>query len=202
MSTIYLASQSPRRQDLLRQLGVGFDLLLLREAAGRPRDVEEIARDGEPALHYVERIARTKAVVGAAQMRRRNLPPRPVLGADTEVVLEGEIFGKPRDAHDATRMLARLSGRTHQVSTAVAFFWEDEETAEVVTSTVTFRPLAREEIERYVATGEFADKAGGYAIQGLAAAFIARLEGSYSGVMGLPLCETAALLARIGFPVL
>ncbi len=202
MSTIYLASQSPRRQDLLRQLGVEFDLLLLREAAGRPRDVEEIARDGEPALHYVERIARTKAVVGGNAMVRRGLPPRPVLAADTEVVLEGEIFGKPRDAHDATRMLARLAGRTHQVSTAVAFFWEDEETAEVVTSSVTFRPLAREEIERYVATGEFADKAGGYAIQGRAAAFIARLEGSYSGVMGLPLCETAALLARIGFPVL
>jgi septum formation protein len=202
VSTIYLASQSPRRQDLLRQLGVEFDLLLLREAAGRPRDVEEIARDGEPALHYVERIARTKAVVGGNAMLRRGLTPRPVLAADTEVVLEGEIFGKPRDAHDATRMLARLAGRTHQVSTAVAFFWEDEETAEVVTSAVTFRPLAREEIERYVATGEFADKAGAYAIQGRAAAFIARLEGSYSGVMGLPLCETAALLARIGFPVL
>ena len=202
MSTIYLASQSPRRQDLLRQLGVEFDLLLLREAAGRPRDVEEIARDGEPALHYVERIARTKAVVGGNAMVRRGLPPRPVLAADTEVVLEGEIFGKPRDAHDATRMLARLAGRTHQVSTAVAFFWEDEETAEVVTSSVTFRPLAREEIERYVAIGESADKAGAYAIQGRAAAFIARIEGSYSGVMGLPLCETAALLARIGFPVL
>ncbi len=202
MSSIYLASQSPRRQELLRQLGVEFDLLLLREAAGRPRDVEEVARDGEPALHYVERIARTKAVVGGAQMLRRGLEPRPVLSADTEVVLEGEIFGKPRDAHDATRMLARLAGRTHHVSTAVALVWEDEEAAEVVTSMVTFRPLAREEIERYVATGESADKAGAYAIQGRAAAFIARLEGSYSGVMGLPLCETAALLARIGFPVL
>lgn len=202
MSSIYLASQSPRRQELLRQLGVEFDLLLLREAAGRPRDVEEVARDGEPALHYVERIARTKAVVGGNAMLRRGLPPRPVLAADTEVVLDGEIFGKPRDAHDATRMLARLAGRTHQVSTAVALFWEDEEAAEVVTSTVTFRPLAREEIERYVAIGESADKAGAYAIQGRAAAFIARIEGSYSGVMGLPLCETAALLARIGFPVL
>ena len=202
MSSIYLASQSPRRQELLRQLGVEFDPLLLREAAGRPRDVEEVARDGEPALHYVERIARTKAVVGGNAMLRRGLSPRPVLAADTEVVLDGEIFGKPRDAHDATRMLARLAGRTHQVSTAVALFWEDEEAAEVVTSTVTFRPLAREEIERYVAIGESADKAGAYAIQGRAAAFIARIEGSYSGVMGLPLCETASLLARIGFPVL
>ncbi|HYQ99641.1 MAG TPA: Maf family protein, partial [Casimicrobiaceae bacterium] len=127
MSSIYLASQSPRRQELLRQLGVEFDPLLLREAAGRPRDVEEVARDGEPALHYVERIARTKAVVGGNAMLRRGLSPRPVLAADTEVVLDGEIFGKPRDAHDATRMLARLAGRTHQVSTAVALFWEDEE---------------------------------------------------------------------------
>ncbi len=202
MSSIYLASQSPRRQELLRQIGVEFDLLLLREATGRPRDVEEVARDGEPALHYVERIARPKAVVGGNAMRRRGLPPRPVLAADTEVVLDGAIFGKPRDAHDATRMLARLSGRTHQVATAVALFWEDEEAAEVVTSTVTLRPLARDEIERYVATGESVDKAGAYAIQGRAAAFITRLEGSYSGVMGLPLCETAALLARIGFPVL
>jgi septum formation protein len=199
---IYLASQSPRRQELLRQLGVGFDVLLLREAAGRPRDVDEIARDGEPALHYVERIARTKASVGGAQMLRRGLSPRPVLGADTEVVLDGEIFGKPRDAADATRMLERLSGRTHHVTTAVALFWNDEESAEIVTSEVTFRPLERAEIKRYVATGESADKAGAYAVQGRAAAFVARLEGSYSGVMGLPLYETAALLARIGFPVL
>ncbi len=199
---IYLASQSPRRQELLRQLGVDFDVLLLREAAGRPRDVDEIARDGEPALHYVERIARTKASVGGAQMLRRGLSPRPVLGADTEVVLDGEIFGKPRDAADAARMLERLSGRTHQVTTTVALFWNDEESAEIVTSEVTFRPLERAEIKRYVATGESADKAGAYAIQGRAAAFVARLEGSYSGVMGLPLYETAALLARIGFPVL
>ena len=199
---IYVASQSPRRHELLRQLGVDFDVLLLREAAGRPRDVEEVARDGEPALHYVERIARTKASIGGAQTQRRGLPPRPVLGADTEVVLDGTIFGKPRDAGDAARMLERLSGRTHQVSTAVAVFWNGEETAEIVTSAVTFRPLERAEIDRYVATGESADKAGAYAIQGRAAAFIERLEGSYSGVMGLPLCETAAILARIGFPVL
>ncbi len=199
---IYLASQSPRRRALLRQLGVDFDVLRLREAPGRPRDIDEVARDGEPALHYVERIARTKAAVGGEQMRRRGLPRRPVLGADTEVVLEGEIFGKPRDAADAVRMLERLSGRTHLVSTAVAVFWNGEEFAEIVTSTVTFRTIAPMEIERYVATGEPLGKAGAYAIQGRAAAFISRLEGSYSGVMGLPLYETAAVLARIGFPVL
>jgi septum formation protein len=200
--SIYLASQSPRRQELLRQLGVDFDLLRLREAAGRPRDVEEVARDGEPPLHYVERIARTKAVVAGALMQRRGLPPRPVLGADTEVLLDGEIFGKPKDAADAARMVARLAGRTHHVSTAVAVFWNGEEFAEIVTSAVSLRALSREEIDRYVATGEPADKAGAYAIQGRAAAFVSRLEGSYSGVMGLPLFETAAILARIGFPVL
>jgi septum formation protein len=201
-AAIYLASTSPRRQELLRQLGVDFDILRLREAPGRERDIDEGARAGEPPLHYVERIARTKATVGAAQMRRRGLPPRPVLGADTEVILDGEIFGKPRDADDARRMLGRLSGRTHDVCTAVAICWNDEEIAEIVTSAVTFRTLAPEETARYVATGEPADKAGGYAIQGLAAAFVRRLDGSYSGVMGLPLFETAGLLARVGLSVL
>jgi septum formation protein len=199
---LYLASQSPRRQELLRQLGVNFERLLLREAPGRPRDVVELARDDEPALHYVERIARTKATVGGQQMLRRGLPPRPVLGADTEVVLDGAIFGKPRDAADAARMLALLSGRTHHVSSAVALFWEHEVVAEIVTTAVTFRELTRAEIERYAATDEPSDKAGAYAIQGRAAAFISRIEGSYSGVMGLPLCEVALLLARIGLPVL
>jgi septum formation protein len=199
---IYLASKSPRRQDLLRQIGVEFDVLQLREAPGRERDIDEVARGGEPPLHYVERIARTKATVGAARMRRRGLPPRAVLGADTEVILEGEMFGKPQDADDARRMLARLSGCTHEVCTAIAICWNNEEIAEVVTSAVTFRTLTPEEIARYVATGEPVDKAGGYAIQGRAAAFVSRLSGSYSGVMGLPLFETAVVLARIGLSVL
>ena len=202
MPDLYLASRSPRRQELLRQLGVDFELLRLREASGRPHDVIEIALDDEPALHYVERIARTKATIGAQQMLRRGLPPLPVLGADTEVVLDGVIFGKPRDAIDATRMLTLLSGRTHHVSTAVAISGENELLAEISTTAVTFRELAPAEIERYVATGESADKAGAYAIQGRAAAFVSNLAGSYSGVMGLPLCETAALLARIGVPML
>jgi septum formation protein len=199
---LYLASRSPRRQELLRQLNVDFEILKLREASGRQRDVLEVAHDGEPALHYVERIARTMAAVGAQQMLRRGLPPRPVLGADTEVVLDGTIFGKPRDAIDATRMLTLLSGRTHHVSTAVAVAAGDEVHAEIATTAVTFCELTLEEISRYVATGESADKAGAYAIQGRAAGFVSRLEGSYSGVMGLPLFETSFLLARIGVRVL
>jgi len=201
-TTLYLASRSPRRQELLRQLGVNFEVLRLREASGRQRDVLEVAHDGEPALHYVERIARTKAAVGAQQMLRRRMPPWPVLGADTEVVLDGTIFGKPRDANDATRMLALLSGRTHQVSTAVAVAAGDEVHAEIATSAVTFCTLTLEQISRYVATGEPTDKAGAYAIQGRGAAFVTRLEGSYSGVMGLPLFETSVILARIGVRVL
>jgi septum formation protein len=199
---LYLASRSARRQELLRQLGIGFELLRLREASGRQRDVIEVANDGEPPLHYVERIARTKATVAGQQMLRRGLPPRPVLGADTEVVLDGAIYGKPRDAADAARMLGQLSGRTHQVFTAVAVSNEQEVIAEIATSSVSFRELTREEIDRYVATGESVDKAGAYAIQGRAAGFVSRLEGSYTGVMGLPLFETADILARIGVRVL
>jgi septum formation protein len=200
--SIYLASKSSRREALLRQLGVEFAPLLLREAAGRERDVVEEVRDGEPPLHYVERIARTKTLVGAQQMQRRKLESRPVLGADTEVVLDGVVFGKPRDAADAVRMLMALSGRTHEVLTAVAVCWNDEISAEISASSVTFCDIPRADIDRYVATGEPFDKAGGYAVQGRGAAFVRRIDGSYSGVMGLPLYETATLLARIGFPVL
>ena len=199
---VYLASRSPRRQDLLRQLGVRFDELRFREAPGRPADVVEGALDAEPPHHYVERIARTKATVGWQQVQRRVLPLHPVLAADTEVALDGVIFGKPADAADAVRMLTRLAGRTHQVLTAVALRWQEELLVEVSRTEVTFRALTAQDIERYVATGEPFDKAGAYAIQGRAAAFVSRIEGSYSGVMGLPLYETAELLARIGFPVL
>ena len=199
---LYLASKSPRRQALLRQLGIEFETLLLREAIGRDRDVVEEARDAEPASHYVERIARTKAQVGWQRMQNRKLAERPVLGADTEVLLDGEVFGKPRDADDAIRMMKRLSGRTHQVMTAVAIRFRDVTEVDLSISKVTLGRLAAAEIERYVATGEPLDKAGGYAVQGRAAGFIARIEGSYTGIVGLPLCETATLLARIGCPVL
>lgn len=199
---IYLASKSPRRRELLRQLGVAFDELHLREAAGRGRDVVEEALDGEPAAHYVERIARTKATIAWKRMEQRGLAVRPVLGADTEVVHDGVIFGKPRDAADAERMLARLSGQRHEVLTGVALKTSDGIGFAMCTSHVTFRVLTDEEIARYAASGEALDKAGAYAIQGRAAAFISRLDGSYSGVMGLPLFETAGLLATAGVPVL
>jgi septum formation protein len=199
---VYLASKSPRREELLRQLGVEFATLRLRESSGRERDIIEVARDAEPPRHYVERLARTKATVGWHRMRQRGLAPRPVLGADTEVVLDDRIFGKPKDEADAARMLGLLSGRTHEVLTAVALCWEGSTVAEISTSSVTFRTLGREEIDRYVATREPLDKAGGYAIQGRAASFVQRIDGSHSGIMGLPLYETATALAGIGFPVL
>jgi septum formation protein len=201
-SGIYLASRSPRRQELLRQIGIDFVELRLREAPGRDPDIVEGPRDGESAPDYLKRIARTKANVGWERMTERGLPARPVLGADTEVVLDGHIFGKPADAPHALEMLARLSGRTHLVLTAVALRWEREFVIMVSTSQVTMRELNADEMARYVATGEPVGKAGAYAIQGLAAAFITRIDGSYSGVMGLPLAETAAALARIGRYVL
>jgi len=199
---LYLASRSPRRAELLRQIDVSFETLLLREASGRDRDVLEEALDAEPPGHYVERMARTKAHVGWQRLQNRKLAPHPVLGADTEVVLGTTIFGKPRDAHDAAAMLQRLSGRTHEVLTAVAVQWQDRTDVEVSVSRVALRKLKADEIERYVASGEPLDKAGGYAVQGRAAAFVTRLEGSYSGVMGLPLAETVTLLARAGVRVL
>jgi septum formation protein len=200
--SVYLASKSPRRQELLRQIGVDFTPLLMREAAGRPRDIVEIPHADEPPLEYVKRLARAKASVGWDVMGKRGLAPKPMLGADTEVVQDGTVLGKPSDAAGAVEMLRRLSGQTHQVSTAVAVSWNKEINMVVSSSRVSFRTLTDDEIERYVATGEPFDKAGAYAIQGRGAAFVSHLEGSYSGVMGLPLFETAELLAKIGFPVL
>ncbi len=200
--SVYLASKSPRRQELLRQLGIDFTELLLREAPGREPDVVEAPRAGEAPLEYVKRVARLKASVGWHRMARRGLAPKPVLAADTEVVLEGSVLGKPKDAADAIAMLAALSGRTHEVLTAVALRWEAQLAQAVSASRVTFRAMPRDEIERYIASGEPFDKAGAYAIQGRAAAFIQHLEGSYSGVMGLPLFETAEILGRIGYQVL
>lgn len=202
MTAIYLSSRSPRRQALLRQLSIDFDILRLREAAGRESDVVEGALGDEPPRHYVERISRTKVAVGWQRMVQRCLDERPVLAADTEVVVDGQILGKPADATAATVMLRRLSGRTHDVLTAVAIRWQDDIAFAISDSRVKMRKLDASEIERYVATGEPLDKAGGYAIQGRAAGFVERLDGSYSGVMGLPLYETADLLAKIGFRVL
>ena len=201
MPKIWLASKSPRRGELLAQIGIAFDVLRLREGAGRTPDVLEVAHDGEPALHYIERIARTKANAGWQSMLARGLEARPVLGADTEVVLDGEVLGKPADERAAKAMLARLAGRTHDVVTAVALRWQDDTQFALSTSRVTLAPLSKSAIAAYVASGDPFDKAGGYGIQGRAATLITRLDGSYSGVMGLPLAETAGLLARSGFPV-
>ena len=189
-AVLYLASQSPRRRDLLRQLGASFDVLDV--------DVPEQRLPGEPAEDYVNRVAREKAAAGLLQVVA--LRGAVVLGADTEVVLDDEVFGKPAGEADAARMLRRLSGRTHRVISVVWAVSAGREEHAVCVSTVEFDALSGATIAAYVATGEPAGKAGAYAIQGRAAAFVRRLEGSYSGVMGLPLHETARLLGHFGLP--
>lgn len=186
---IYLASASPRRQELLRQIGVAFEVM--------PSNLLEVPLPGESAPDYVLRVARDKARCVAEQVRARGLPPYPVLGADTEVVLDGEVLGKPRDAAHGKAMLRRLSGRTHDVLSAVVLLDARHELSALSRSRVSFAPLSDAEIERYWASGEPADKAGAYALQGRAAAFITRIEGSCSGIVGLPLAEVARLLAEI-----
>lgn len=196
--SIYLASRSPRRRELLGHIGVKFHLLLFRNRPGAAPDIDETPQPGEGPRDFVMRLARAKAAVGWKRMLERNLPLAPVLAADTTVALEGRIFGKPQDRADAERMLAELSGKRHEVLTAVALqFDEDVETALSV-SDVQFRSLARDEIRAYVATGESDDKAGAYAIQGRAALFVAEIRGSQSGIVGLPLYETAQLLQKMG----
>lgn len=208
MSHIYLASRSPRRRELLTQIGVRFEPLLLRLAPPRGADIDELQHAGEAAADYVERITREKAEFGVRVLTMRSLLPRPVLAADTVVIVDGEVLGKPADAREAAAFLQRLAGRTHEVRTSVAMGHAGvvRGTPQVHQATcvtqVTFRPLTRDEIDRYCATSEPYDKAGGYAIQGMAAVFIARIDGSYSSVMGLPLFETAGLLRQAGVPVL
>lgn len=193
---IYLASRSPRRRELLRQLGVAFEELLAHEMHGD--DVDETPVIGESADVYVMRIARAKAALGWRQIAARNLPVHPVLAADTSVVLDGEILGKPDDAEHGHRILRRLSGKTHQVLTAVAVAQDDRMETALSVSAVEFRVLGEAEIRDYVAGGEPLDKAGAYAIQGRAAEFVRTLSGSYSAIMGLPLIATADLLWRFG----
>jgi septum formation protein len=191
---IYLASRSPRRRELLTQIGVRYHLLLFRERPGERPEVNEDPRAGEAPDAYVERMARAKAEAGWKRMLQRNLPLAPVLAADTTVALEGRIFGKPADRAEAASMLKELSGRSHEVLTAIALTNGDRLDSSLSRSEVHFRKMTASEIEDYVATGEADDKAGAYAIQGRAARFISELRGSYSGVMGLPLYETARLL--------
>jgi septum formation protein len=196
--SIYLASRSPRRRELLGHIGVKFHLLLFRNRPGAAPDIDESPQPGEDPRDYVMRQARAKAAVGWKRMLERNLPRAPVLAADTTVALEGRIFGKPQDRADAEQMLAALSGKRHEVLTAVALQFDDEVETALSVSDVQFRSLAQDEIRAYVATGESDDKAGAYAIQGRAALFVAEIRGSQSGIVGLPLYETAQLLQKIG----
>jgi septum formation protein len=182
---LYLASASPRRRELLSQIGVRFSVA--------PASIAEVPFPAESAEHFVMRMAREKAVAIQAAH-----PDALILGADTDVILDGEILGKPDDEAHASDMLQRLAGRAHQVLSGVALASPAGCTWRLSESRVHFRPLSHAEIHAYWQTGEPAGKAGGYAIQGLAAAFIQRLEGSYSGVMGLPLYETAQLLHTAG----
>ena len=198
---VYLASRSPRRRELLRQIGVSFELLLVREDARRGRDVNEAVLDGETAADYAMRIARAKAEVAARQALQRGLRPYPTLGADTSIVLDGAIVGKPDNAQHATEILRALSGREHEVMTAVAIGLRDRVETALSISTVEFRELSNDEIYGYVRFGEPYGKAGAYAIQGRAAIFVRRIAGSYSGIMGLPLAETAELLRRFDIEV-
>jgi septum formation protein len=187
---VYLASGSPRRSELLRQIGVRFEV--------RPAAIDESRRPGEAPEAYVRRLAAAKAEAVWAALGPE---PRPVLAADTAVVLDGEILGKPADPAAAAAMLEALSGRSHGVLTAVALRSRAGTDVELAASEVRFRATTQAERERYACTREPFDKAGGYGIQGLAAVFVERLAGSYSGVVGLPLYETAVLLSRRGVPV-
>jgi septum formation protein len=187
-SFIYLASGSPRRRELLQQIGVAFRVI--------GAELDETAHQGESPLAYVSRLAQAKAEVGWE--RSRDLGTAPVLAADTAVVLDAKILGKPKGLNDAMAMLLELSGRAHQVLTAVALRTAAGTEVKVSHSTVTFRSIDPSEARAYWETGEPSDKAGAYAIQGYAAIFISDLKGSYSGVMGLPLFETAALLKVAG----
>ncbi len=193
---IYLASRSPRRRELLKQIGVQFDVLVLREHAARTRDLDEAPRPGEDPQTYVERVCREKAEAGWLRVIQRQLPRLPVLAADTTVCLGGRIFGKPADRAEAIEMLQQLSGSEHRVLTAVALAYDTTLNFVLNENMVRFRTLEDDEICQYVDTGEPYDKAGAYAIQGRAAAFIPEILGSYTGVMGLPLYETATLLRR------
>ena len=191
---IYLASRSPRRRELLHQIGVPFDTLLFRAPPREDEDVCEDVLPGEAVEAYVVRVARAKAQGGVERVAARRLQRQPVLSADTTLELDGTIIGKPESPAHAEDILSRLSGRDHQVLTAVALAHQDRVEHRLNQSVVHFRALSQTEIKRYVAGGEPMDKAGAYGIQGFAATFIADIKGSYTGIMGLPLFETAELL--------
>lgn len=193
---IYLASRSPRRRELLHQIGVEFDTLVSEI------EVDETPLPGEAPVAYVERVTRAKAEHGVHLIRDRHLPERPVLSADTTLEFADQIIGKPVDAADAEAILHRLSGQVHHVLTGIALSYQGQTEFVLSSSEVRFRQLDDDEIRHYVLTGEPMDKAGAYGIQGRAGLFVAYVAGSYTGVMGLPVCETGQLLKRFGLRVL
>ncbi|MBK7647565.1 MAG: septum formation inhibitor Maf [Betaproteobacteria bacterium] len=196
---LYLASRSPRRRELLHQIGIDFDTVVFRDGSRADSETDETPKPGEAPIDYVERVARAKAMHGLKIVEERRLPMRPVLSADTTLELDGQIIGKPVDMLDATAILRRLSGRTHRVLTGVAVDHQGRTEYLLSTSEVRFRTLDDDEIRHYVMSGEPMDKAGAYGIQGRAGMFVEHLSGSYTGVMGLPVCETGELLKRLGF---
>lgn len=192
---VYLASQSPRRRQLLEQIGVRYELLL--PTPDEDAEALEIALPGEAPLSYVKRVTQLKLEAAMLRLKTRNLPKGPVLCADTTVALGREILGKPDNAQDALRILKKLSGNTHRVLTAVAIGEGKRRVSSVSISSVTFASMTSAEMKAYVASGEPMGKAGAYGVQGLAAAHITVIKGSYTGIMGLPLFETADLLKQI-----
>lgn len=202
---IYLASRSRRRRELLRQIGVNFEILLMRETLPRPVDVDETPKKGESPTDYVCRIARAKAEAGWKRLVQRGLPLKPLLVADTVVAFKGRIFGKPENPAHAEEILTALSGQTHQVLTSVAVAAQDNLQECLSTTVVRLRDISQSEICNYLTSGESSgesyNKAGAYAIQGKAAVFIMEISGSYSGVLGLPLFETAQLLEKFNIKI-
>jgi septum formation protein len=198
---IYLASRSPRRRELLKQAGIPFEVLLYREDVRRGVDIDETPHNGEDPRDYVLRMARIKAEAARLRLQQRRLPDYPVLCADTTVVLEGRILGKPVDHADAFAMLTELSARSHEVLTAIAVVRHERLETRLSVTSVEFAPISSTRLRQYVATGEPLDKAGAYGIQGRAGAFVRSLSGSYTGVMGLPLFETIELLETFGVTV-
>jgi len=196
---IYLASQSPRRRQLLEQLGVSCELLLA--GPGEDSEALEAVLGGESPTAYVQRVTQLKLDAAVARLKKRGLPAAPVLCSDTTVAMGRRIYGKPEDEPDAERMLSELAGGTHRVLTAVAVQHGRKRVQALSVSRVTFAPLSRAQIRAYVATGEPMGKAGAYAVQGRVAMFISHLSGSYSGIMGLPLHETALLLRAAGLKI-
>lgn len=197
---LYLASQSPRRRELLKQIGIHYEVLLLRNDPRRTVCVDETPHAGEDPVAYVQRICRAKALAGWETLGLRNLPAFPVLAADTTVTLDGTIIGKPDDNKHAAEILRMLSGTRHQVLTAVAVALGERLEMRLSTTSITFDTLSEERIHRYLLTSEAHDKAGAYGIQGHAGAFVKHIDGSYTGVMGLPLYETVELLKLFGYP--